>query len=143
MRRHPLRDFWFLLLAFGTAFTLGCSRPLTDIVANSSEDVGAWDIANAHVNGRTLAADVCLQKMDESDKVSERLLLQLRNKGYDRIELAMYSAGDGQTQRRPVTWTSSSGTEMQQPSQSSQNPCATAAHDGGHEAGAEAGTAGH
>lgn len=134
MTRNPIRDLCFLAIALSIAFSVGCSQPFTDIVATNSEDVGAWDVANAQVNGTQLSADVCMQQMDEAEAVSDRLLLQLRNKGYDRIQLAMYAPDDGQVQRQQVTWSTTGGKQMQGASQSGENPCAARQqHAGEHQ----------
>jgi hypothetical protein len=133
MTRNPIRDLCFLAIAFSIAFSVGCGQPFTDIVATNSADVGAWDVSNAQVNGTQLSADVCLQQMDKAEAVSDRLLFQLRNKGYDRIQLAMYAPHDGQMQRQQVTWSATGGKQMQGASQSADNPCAAQPqHAGGH-----------
>jgi hypothetical protein len=116
-----------------------CSRPLTDIVATTSEDVGPWDVANAQARDRTLTANVCMHRPGSADDISDRLLLQLINKGYDRIELAMYApASEGGAVRQQVSWTAQGGKQLQPESQVSDNPCATSPHgseqsQGGHE----------
>jgi hypothetical protein len=133
MKRNPLRDLCFFALAVAAAFSLGCSQPFTDIVATNTEAVGAWDVANAQANGTQLTADVCMQQMDAADEVSDRLLLQLRNKGYDRIQLAMYAPDGEQSQKQQVTWSTRNGKQMQGASQASDNPCANP-HQGGETA---------
>ncbi len=116
-----------------------CSRPLTDIVATTSEDVGPWDVANAQARDRTLTANVCMHRSGSADEISNRLLLQLINKGYDRIELAMFApASEGGAVRQQVSWTAQGGKQLQPESQASDNPCATVPHgseqsQGGHE----------
>jgi hypothetical protein len=124
MRRNPIRDLCFLAIVFALAFSLGCSRPFTDIVATNSEDVGPWDVSNAHANGRQLTADVCLHEIDSAAAVSDRLLFQLQNKGYDRIQLAMYATSGGQTERDQVSWSAETGKQMQGAAATSENPCA-------------------
>jgi hypothetical protein len=105
--------------------TSACSRPFTDITATSSEDVGPWDVANAKVNAETLTADVCMSDIDAADMVSDRLLLQLRNKGFRNITLAMYSVeGKNGAQRREVTWSPDRGKQLSPASQAGQDPCA-------------------
>jgi hypothetical protein len=128
MRRNPIRDLCAIALAFSAAFTLGCGQPFTDIVANDTSQVGAWDIENAHVDGRQLTADVCMAHPDSAEAVSDRALFQLRNKGYDHIQLTMYAPADGQVQKRQVTWSANGGKQMQEGSQSSEDPCAAAQH---------------
>lgn len=137
--RNPIRDLCFFAIAFTAAFSLGCSQPFTDIVATNSSDVGAWDVSNAQVNGTQLTADVCMDRIDEADAISERLLFQLRNKGYDRIQLALYAPDGAQTRTRQVTWSTSTGRQMQGVSDAGENPCAARPQDGAaHEPGARA-----
>lgn len=121
--RNPIRDLCFLTLAAATAFTLGCSQPFTDIVATNSADVGAWDVSNAQVHDRQLTADVCMQKIDSADEVSDRVLFQLRNKGYDQIQLAMYAPVGDRVERQQVTWSTQNGKQMQGASPAGENPC--------------------
>jgi hypothetical protein len=102
-----------------------CSQQLTDIVADVSEDTGPWDVTNAQVNGDQLRADVCMAQPDAADTVSDRLLLQLRNKGYQRIDLNMIAVKDGKATAQQVSWSTKQGKQMQAQSPASQNPCAT------------------
>ena len=107
------------------AGTVACSRPNTDIVATVSEDVGAWDVLNAQAQGPTLTADVCMERAGSADDVSERLLMQLRAKGFQQIDLTMYGRDGKETQVRKVRWTPTSGKQMQQGAAAGQSPCTT------------------
>lgn len=114
-----------LLIAWVAGISTACSAPDTDILAVSSEGVGAWDVAQAQVDGTTLTADVCISDLDVADAVSHRLLMQLKNKGYERIDLAMYATAEGGGARvEKVAWTPDQGKQMQQGRQAAQNPCA-------------------
>jgi hypothetical protein len=125
------RPFSCALLAACLVSISACSRPLTDIVATASDDVGPWDVANAQARDRTLTATVCMHAPGSADQISDRLLLQLVNKGYDRIDLAMFApAGEGGAVRRQVSWTAQQGKQMQAESPASDNPCATSQHGG-------------
>jgi hypothetical protein len=107
------------------AVTAGCSRPRTDIVATVSEDVGHWDMVNAQEQGQRLTADVCMERAGSAAEVSERLLMQLRKKSYDQVELTMYGRDGQDVQVQKVSWTAASGKQMQQGGAASQNPCVT------------------
>jgi hypothetical protein len=104
----------------------GCSQPFTDIVAINTEATGPWDVSDAKVSGNALTANVCMEHSGEADEISHRLLFQLRNKGYQKIDLTMYApAGNGSAaQQQQVTWTPDQGKQLQPASQASQNPCA-------------------
>jgi hypothetical protein len=123
MTRNPIRDLCVLALAFSAAFSIGCGQPFTDIVANDSWQVGAWAIENRQVDGRRLTADVCMERPDSADEIRDRALFQLRNLGYDQIELTMYARDDDQVQKRQVTWSTKGGTQTQEATQSSDDPC--------------------
>jgi hypothetical protein len=123
MRTHPARQLLALLLA-STPVTGACSPPLTDISATSTEDVGPWDVADAQVEGGALNAVVCMSDTDAADKISDRLLLQLRNKGYARINLSMVASDrEGKTRQQLVSWTAREGKQMQAASDVTQNVC--------------------
>lgn len=100
-----------------------CGAPDTDIMATSSEDVGPWDVALAQVTGDALAADVCISDADAADTVGHRLLLQLRNKGYQRITLTMYAGQAEVADVRKVNWSRNEGTQVQAAGRAEQNPC--------------------
>jgi hypothetical protein len=121
------------LLLAAMAAAAACSPPLTDIVATAAEDVGPWDVANAKAEGDRLTADVCLHDLDEADAVSDRLLLQLLNKGYSHIQLSMHGRQEEGSSRQQVTWTREQGKQMQPGSQAADSPCtAEAPAAGGH-----------
>jgi hypothetical protein len=105
--------------------TAACSRSLTDITATTSDDVGPWDVANAQVSGNQLKADVCSASSGAADTISDRLLMQLRSKGYQRIELSVFAAEGDDTAQQQVIWTPQEGKQMQPVSRTSDNPCAT------------------
>ena len=98
----------------------GCSPPQTDIVATVSEDVGPFDIADARAEGDQLSARVCVANADAAEKVVDRVLLQLRNKGYQRIELDVIAEGG---ERQLVVWTPA-GRQAQPSTAGGDNPCA-------------------
>ncbi|MBS1818260.1 MAG: hypothetical protein JSU08_10045 [Acidobacteria bacterium] len=124
-KRRALRT---LAITIGASLTLGaaaCSPPETDIVAANTEGTGAWDVANAQANGTSLTADVCMSRGSSADVVSDRLLLQLRNKGYEQIDLTMVAGENGKTEVRKVSWSPQQGKQMQDASEGGgQNPCA-------------------
>ena len=125
--RLPRREELVLpLLAFCLAGTLACGdRPITDIVATASDDVGPFEIANAHTTDATLTANLCIEQASEADTIIERVLFQLRNKGYQRIELDVVPAsGEG---RRMAVWTPREGTQVSGAAAAGgENPCAPA-----------------
>lgn len=125
--RIPRREQLVLpLLAFCLAGTLACGdRPLTDIVATASDDVGPFDIANAQTTDATLKANLCIERAAEADTIIDRVLFQLRNKGYQRIELDVVPAGgEG---RRTAVWTPREGTQVSGAAAAGgENPCASA-----------------
>jgi hypothetical protein len=124
MRQRPNGQLCaFLLLGCAFAAASGCSTPLTDITATASEDVGAWNVTNAKANGDVLTANVCMEDPDSADAVSDRLLLQLRNKGYQRIELSMYAPGGEGARQQQVTWSTREGKQLLAATQAGQNPC--------------------
>jgi len=57
-----------------------------------------------------------------AEEVSNRLLMQLRNKGYQRIELATFTEDGGHVRRQQVSWTPHGGKHVQTEGQSSGNP---------------------
>jgi hypothetical protein len=118
------RTVQFLCGSTLLAVTVACSPPTTDILATVSEDVGAWDVLNAQAQGPTLTADVCMDRAGSADDVSERLLMQLRAKGFQQIDLTMYGRDGKETQVRKVRWTPTSGKQMQQGSATGDSPCA-------------------
>jgi hypothetical protein len=65
-----------------------------------------------------------MDRASAADEVSDRLLFQLRNKGYQKIELTMFGKDGGSVQQRQVTWSPDAGKQMQQPSQTSDSRCA-------------------
>ncbi len=126
----PLRRL-FPAAAFASLTTVAgaCSPPVTDIVATVSEDVGAFDLAGATREGDTFRAFLCVEHGSESDTIANRVLLQLRNKGYQRIELAV-TPTDGSDASRAV-WTPSGGVQMDAGRAAGENPCTstTEAHE--------------
>jgi hypothetical protein len=125
MRSRFARPLAFVLLTSAAAVIGACASPETDIVATYSGDTGPWDVSDAHADGAMLKANVCMSRASAADEVSDRLLLQLRSKGYERIELSMFApAGDGQTSQRLVSWTPTQGKQLQPPSTAGQDPCA-------------------
>jgi hypothetical protein len=124
-RRLPRREKLVLpLLAFCLAGTLACDRPITDIVATASDDVGPFEIANEHTTDATLTANLCIEQASEADTIIERVLFQLRNKGYQRIELDVVpTGGEG---RRLAVWTPREGTQVNGVAAAGgENPCAS------------------
>jgi hypothetical protein len=100
---------------------------MTDLRATDSQDVGPFDIANAHANGDRLSAQVCVARPGSAVEVSDRVLHELMNKGYRRIDLDVISgSSDGGAERRQVTWTPDQGKQMQPSSRTGDNPCLTA-----------------
>ncbi|MGE3956966.1 MAG: hypothetical protein AB7H96_09640 [Vicinamibacterales bacterium] len=103
----------------------GCTPPDTDIMATSSEGTGPWDLTNVQVNGGTLTADVCVARDEAVDTVSDRVLRQLRNKGYERFELTMYAGAEGTSaQARRVSWSPTEGKRSGDASAATSSPCA-------------------
>jgi hypothetical protein len=93
------------LLAFTS---LGaCSRPLTDIVATDTEDVGDFSVSGTR-EGDALRATVCVANPGRADAVVDRVLQQLFSRGLHTIVLDLYS------ERRPikrVVWRSGARTD--------------------------------
>jgi hypothetical protein len=115
---------WLLLLS------VGCkgSSQVTDLESSNTQDVGAFEIANAHANGDRLTAQVCVSRAGSADDISDRVLHELMNKGYSRIDLEMFSnTGKGTTERRQVSWTPAQGKQIQAAASTGENPCLTAA----------------
>jgi hypothetical protein len=112
----------------GTLVATGaCSPPMTDIVATNTEFVGEWDVANAQANGGTLKADVCMSNLEAADEVSDRLLMQLRSRGFERIDLALIGKdSNGSVQQRGVVWTPREGKQMQAAGSVGEDRCASA-----------------
>jgi hypothetical protein len=94
-------DTAIILLAVSSSST-GCNRPLTDIVATNTEDVGDYSVA-AERRGDTLRARVCVANPARADAVAERILEQLYGKGLRTIVLDLYR--DRSSIRR-VVWRS-------------------------------------
>ena len=102
----------------------GGTSHMTDLRATDSQDVGAFDIANARANGDRLTAQVCVARPGSAEDVSDRVLHELMNKGYNRIDLDLISSDPkGGAERRQVTWTPDQGKQMQGPSKTGDNPC--------------------
>ena len=126
MRTLTLSNRLLAVVVFGCTIAMAaCSPPLTDITSTASGDVGAWDVTGAKVNGDVLTANVCMERSGSAEAISDRLLLQLRNKGYQRIELVMYAPGDDGVEQRQVSWSTREGKQMQAVTRAGQNPCET------------------
>ncbi len=129
---HIPRRTPFLIAQALFVSSVACSPPMTDIVATVSEDVGHWDVINAHTQDRTLTADLCLARASSADAVSERVLMQLRSRGLERVDLTMYGREGREVKSQKVSWTLASGKQLQEASTSGQNPCGDSGQPAAH-----------
>jgi hypothetical protein len=90
-RTRSIRTLGMMLLALWTAVSTGCTRPRTDIVAATTEDVGAYDL-QARITDQGLVATVCVANARSTDEIITRIVQQLANHNYASMTFDVYSA---------------------------------------------------
>ena len=83
--------------------------PSTDIVTNSTEDVGAYDVS-ATTTTDALTATVCVDLPREDEVIASRIARQLYGKGFRTMQFEMVpSHATGEVEATQITWSGDAG----------------------------------
>jgi hypothetical protein len=105
------------------AALVSCSRPLTDIVATSTEDVGDYEVIDASGTDR-LKATVCVAQTAHAEVIAERLVRQWANHGIDEIALEIVGPPqDGGVDVVHFTWAAGDGARITNQGRGARSPC--------------------
>jgi hypothetical protein len=105
------------------AALVSCSRPLTDIVATSTEDVGDYEVIDTSGTDR-LKATVCVAQTAHAETIGERLVRQWANHGIDEIALEIVGPPqDGGADVVHFTWASADGARVTDRVRAARSPC--------------------
>jgi hypothetical protein len=83
---------------------------LTDVIATSTESIGAYDVVGIASGDRGFTATVCMADASHASAVSERVIDQLIDHGYVSITLHLVAMSPhGPTAVKQVQWTPQDG----------------------------------
>ena len=117
------RRMWLMVGLSAVAAVASCSRPLTDIVATSTEDVGDYEVMNASGTD-ALTATVCVARAIHARPIAERIVQQWANHGFNAIALEMVGPRpDGGIAVMHFTWRSGQGARITDPVAAPRSPC--------------------
>jgi hypothetical protein len=112
-----------LICCGGAIVAMSCARPLTDIVATDTEDVGDYQITPSAA-GDTLTAMVCIVNRSKADAIAERVIHELLNHGFHAIALDIFAPlPDGRAERTRVRWTPYDGIRVAERSTVRESSC--------------------
>jgi len=112
-----------LLLVSVLCVAAGCSRPLTDIVATNTEDVGDFDVVRRTM-GEEFAGQVCVARGADPGTIAARIVMQLQQHNFAAITLDLFPrSAAGPIDVARIVWTPKGGQQPAVQRREPVNPC--------------------